>query len=94
MPHVPIRTCVVCKAKRSKKELLRIGKTKAGMVRVGGSEGRGVYLCPSNECIETAIRKRVIVYPLRLGNSSVDWKRLESELMKALSERNKKEERT
>ncbi|HWP31247.1 MAG TPA: YlxR family protein [Fimbriimonadales bacterium] len=91
MPHVPIRTCVACKAKRSKLELLRIGKTKAGEVKVGESEGRGVYLCPSSECIEKAIRKRVIVYPLRLGNSSVDWKRLESELMKALSENSNKE---
>jgi len=86
MPHTPIRTCVACKTKRAKVELVRITKTGAGEVAVGQLEGRGVYLCPSKGCIEKALRKRLIVYPLRLEGCSVDWERLESDLLKALSE--------
>lgn len=92
MPYIPLRTCVACEIKHSKSELLRIGKTKEGDVVVGYLEGRGTYLCPSSECIERAIRKRLIAHPLRLGNCSVDWKRLESQLLTALAELSERRE--
>lgn len=46
--HVPMRTCVVCREKRPKRELLRIVRTPEGEVvvdPVGRANGRGGYVC-------------------------------------------------
>jgi predicted RNA-binding protein YlxR (DUF448 family) len=46
--HVPLRTCVVCKEKKPKRELLRIVRTPEGEVVVdstGRANGRGGYVC-------------------------------------------------
>jgi predicted RNA-binding protein YlxR (DUF448 family) len=46
--HVPMRTCVVCREKRPKRDLVRIVRTPSGEVVVdatGRANGRGGYLC-------------------------------------------------
>jgi predicted RNA-binding protein YlxR (DUF448 family) len=46
--HVPMRTCVVCKEKKPKRDLLRIVRTPDGEVVVdstGRANGRGGYVC-------------------------------------------------
>jgi predicted RNA-binding protein YlxR (DUF448 family) len=51
--HVPLRSCVVCRTKRPKRELIRIVKTTDGVVRVdvtGRANGRGAYLCSEPAC--------------------------------------------
>ena len=61
--HIPIRTCVACRKKKPKGELLRL---RVGGAASGGNpnEGRGMYLCREAACLETAlaradIRKRL-----------------------------------
>jgi predicted RNA-binding protein YlxR (DUF448 family) len=53
--HVPVRTCVSCGAKRSKKEMLRfvLGEDKE-LVRddSGHRAGRGAYACKGSSCVE------------------------------------------
>ena len=42
------RTCISCRAKKDKKELIRIVKNKDGVIKVDLSqrlEGRGEYIC-------------------------------------------------
>lgn len=59
--HVPIRQCVGCGAKRPKRELVRVVRTPQGDVVVdptGRKAGRGAYICPSQECLELAVRSR------------------------------------
>ena len=49
--HVPMRTCVVCKEKRPKRDLLRIVRTPSGEIIVdstGKTNGRGGYVCTSD----------------------------------------------
>ncbi|WP_276955790.1 YlxR family protein [Allomeiothermus silvanus] len=51
--HVPQRMCVACRARRPKRELLRIVLTEGGPVLdpSGRRPGRGAYVCPDNpEC--------------------------------------------
>ncbi len=51
--HVPLRSCVVCRAKRPKRELIRIVRTAEGVVQVdatGKANGRGAYLCSEPAC--------------------------------------------
>jgi len=46
--HVPIRTCIVCRAKKPKKDLLRLALTPEGAVVLDVSQrmsGRGAYVC-------------------------------------------------
>jgi predicted RNA-binding protein YlxR (DUF448 family) len=57
---VPQRTCVACRTRRPKRELVRIVRTPEGEVAVdetGKRSGRGGYLCPTPSCWESALVK-------------------------------------
>lgn len=65
--RTPERTCVGCRRKCNKDELVRIvlcisenACDPAGMVldTEGRMKGRGAYLCRKNECLELAVRKK------------------------------------
>ena len=58
MGGVPVRTCIACRAKRPRTELIRITRSRDGRVTVdarGGAPGRGAYLCPERACIDGAL---------------------------------------
>lgn len=60
---IPLRKCVACNEHRPKKELIRIVKTKEGIVEMdltGRLNGRGAYICPDMECLENAIKSKKI----------------------------------
>ena len=61
--HVPVRTCVSCGVKRSKKEMLRfvLSQDKRLLRDDSGYEaGRGAYACKISSCVEALMnRKRV-----------------------------------
>jgi hypothetical protein len=57
--HVPERTCVACRQKRAKWELVRIVRTPQGCVEIdikGKKSGRGAYLCMLQRCWEMALK--------------------------------------
>lgn len=50
--HIPIRTCVSCRTKRDKRDLLRLVIDHDGVITVNQlAPGRGVYACPKDECV-------------------------------------------
>ncbi|HHV78926.1 MAG TPA: YlxR family protein [Firmicutes bacterium] len=56
---IPLRSCVGCGAKRPKRELVRVVRTCEGQVFVdptGKKSGRGAYICPSDDCLEKAVK--------------------------------------
>jgi predicted RNA-binding protein YlxR (DUF448 family) len=56
--HIPQRTCIACRAVRSKRELTRIVRTPAQRVvadPTGKRAGRGAYLCRARECWEMVL---------------------------------------
>jgi len=56
--HAPRRTCIACRAVRSKRELVRVVRTPEGSVVVdetGKRNGRGAYLCRQRNCWESAL---------------------------------------
>lgn len=67
--HIPIRTCIICKEKKSKYELIRIAAGKDGIARRDDKAkigGRGAYVCPRKECIERLLsRPQVLAKALR-----------------------------
>lgn len=55
--HVPMRTCVVCRDKESKRSFVRLVRTPDGRVEIdptGKKNGRGAYLCTRFACWERA----------------------------------------
>lgn len=52
--------CTGCKERKEKKALIRIVKTTQGNIEIdptGKKSGRGAYVCPRIECIESLKRK-------------------------------------
>jgi len=69
--HTPERTCVACRQKKAKGELLRIVRTPQGGLEIdprGNMAGRGAYLCRLKECWEEGLKKkrldRALKYPI------------------------------
>lgn len=59
--HQVERTCIGCKRIREKSKLLRVAKLKGDGILVDVKQrlgGRGVYVCPTWECIVAAHRRR------------------------------------
>jgi uncharacterized protein len=53
----PVRTCVACRARRSRDDLLRLVADEDGRVRLdyrGRAPGRGVHVCASGKCLAAA----------------------------------------
>ena len=58
---VPLRLCVVCRESKPKKELIRIVKSTDGKFvvdKTGRLNGRGSYICNSNECFEKLFKQK------------------------------------
>ncbi|MEF2835497.1 MAG: RNase P modulator RnpM [Clostridia bacterium] len=63
MKKIPQRTCIGCKEKKDKKDLIRIVKDKDGNItldRTGRANGRGAYICDNIQCLEKAIKTKAL----------------------------------
>ena len=57
----PLRTCMACNEQKEKKELLRIVKSKEGIIEpdlTGKKNGRGAYICKNEECLNKLIKSK------------------------------------
>jgi len=58
--HIPIRTCLGCRQKRNKEEMIWLVRRPEGVMVVDPNkphQGRGFYLCPDHECLNMAKKK-------------------------------------
>ena len=63
-----LRQCVFCRTYKSKEELIRITKTKEGLIEINNDEnivGRSVYICKNIECVQNALKKKKIENSLK-----------------------------
>lgn len=54
---------------RPKREMIRIVRTPAGEIRVdptGKLAGRGAYVCPEPDCVETGVREQRLQHALEV----------------------------
>ena len=66
--HVPLRSCIACREKLPKRELIRIVRTPEGTLEIdprGKRAGRGAYLCLKQQCSETALQSRRLSQALK-----------------------------
>lgn len=57
----PTRTCMACNAQKEKNELLRIVKPKDEPPQIdltGKKNGRGAYICKSEECLNKIMKSK------------------------------------
>ena len=56
---IPMRKCVGCQKMKSKKEMIRVIRDTEGNLvldATGKKNGRGAYICPTKECLQSAIK--------------------------------------
>lgn len=80
---MPERTCVACRAKREKGDLLRIARRPEGTLAIGGAPGRGAYVCRRRSCADEAAGRLSRALRVTLGPD--DLARLRREMEKELS---------
>lgn len=83
MGREPERTCVGCRIKRPKRELLRVARTPNGRIEVdprGKAPGRGAYVCRDTACVEQATRKGRLGRALSVALDPEDLARLRTEI--------------
>lgn len=60
---IPMRMCTACREMKPKRELVRIVKTTEGEIKTdptGKLNGRGAYICKSNECLSKARKSNAL----------------------------------
>ena len=58
---VPMRQCTGCQEMKSKKEMIRIIRTKEDEILLdttGKKNGRCAYICPDPECLKKAVKTK------------------------------------
>jgi predicted RNA-binding protein YlxR (DUF448 family) len=68
--HVPVRTCVGCRGRAPKADLLRLNVGAAGSIRLdpsGSGPGRGAYVHRRRSCVEAALSRGALARGLRTG---------------------------
>ena len=59
----PIRTCIACRQEFEKSQLVRIVRTPEGnyiVDKTGKANGRGAYICGSEECVKKLKKNRLL----------------------------------
>ncbi|NLC17028.1 MAG: YlxR family protein [Clostridiales bacterium] len=76
---LPIRTCVACRQPQPKKQLLRIVKTPEGDIKLdltGRANGRGAYICNKDQCVQTAVKKKLFNRDFKMNIDASVYTRL------------------
>jgi predicted RNA-binding protein YlxR (DUF448 family) len=65
---VPLRSCIACREKHPKRNLLRIVRTPEGTFEIdlkGKRSGRGAYMCRKQQCWDAALQPRRLSQALK-----------------------------
>lgn len=79
----PARQCIGCRESKEKKELIRVVKTPEGKIqldRTGRLNGRGAYLCDSDECLKKARKSNALSRSFKMAVLEEIYDELERQL--------------
>ena len=94
MAAMPIRTCIGCRGKFPKKDLLRFVRDTTRNLQTdltGKLLGRGAYVCQSQTCINITFRLQNINNHLRVNLSRQVIDSFKRELLSLVNHRNEEE---
>ena len=86
---MPVRMCVGCQEMKNKQEMIRVIKTAEGTFMLdatGKKNGRGAYVCPSEECLQLARKNKGLERSFKQAIPAEVYESLEKE-MEALETR-------
>ena len=79
----PHRTCIGCRRVWTKRRLIRLVRLPDGRASVdssGRGGGRGAYLCPTPECLESALKRGKLAQafrgPVAVGEETLTFLRI------------------
>jgi predicted RNA-binding protein YlxR (DUF448 family) len=87
--HVPLRSCIACRERYPKRELVRIVRTPEGTIEIdlkGKRSGRGAYLCRKQQCWEAALQPQRLSQSLKCRVSAEDVAVLQSQAPSLIEE--------
>ena len=82
---IPMRQCTGCREMKSKKEMIRVLKTPENEIvldATGRKNGRGAYVCLSQECLDKAVKSRGLERSLKMAVPAEVYEDLKKELSK------------
>lgn len=82
---IPTRKCVACQEMKPKKELIRIVRTPEKEIEIdltGKKSGRGAYLCFSNDCLQTAKKRKSLDRALEISIGDDTFEKIKMEIEK------------
>lgn len=85
MKKIPQRSCVVCKSKKDKNELIRIVKNQTNEIIIdesGKKPGKGAYICDSIECIEKGTKSNSLKKALEIDVPEEIYEKLRERISK------------
>ena len=94
MAAIPIRTCIGCRGKFVKSDLLRFVRDATGSLRAdstGKSPGRGGYVCRTEACISAALKVKKINAHLRVSLPTPALNEFKQALLELVSQENVEE---
>lgn len=80
---IPMRQCVGCREMKIKRELIRIIRTSEDEILLdatGKKNGRGAYICPSQECFHQAVKNKGLERSLKTAIPEEIYRELEKEM--------------
>ena len=80
---IPQRQCMGCRARKAKRELIRVVRCTDGQVQLdfsGKLNGRGAYLCPDPACPQKAQKSRSLERSLEVPIPDEVYGRLAKEM--------------
>ena len=85
MKKIPQRSCVVCRTKKDKNELIRIVRNQTNEIIIdesGKKPGKGAYICDSIECLEKGIKSKVLKRALEVDVPEEIYENLRERIVK------------
>jgi predicted RNA-binding protein YlxR (DUF448 family) len=91
--HVPMRTCVVTRERKPKKELIRFVLEASGEISLdttGKLRGRGANMTPTLEVFDEGLKRKALNRALKTNIPEKVWMRLREELQQYLKDNREK----
>ncbi|RJX20050.1 MAG: YlxR family protein [Ammonifex sp.] len=85
LKKIPQRLCVGCQEMKPKREMIRIVRTPEEQIAVdptGKMSGRGAYVCPSEQCLTEALKRKRLGRALERTVSEQVVEAIREELMR------------
>ena len=85
MKKIPQRSCVVCRTKKDKNELIRIVRNQTNEINIdesGKKPGKGAYICDSMECLEKGIKSKALKRALEVEIPEEVYEKLRERIVK------------